>query len=44
MAEREGDDPLLQMRPDLVGHPRAAALSRTFSASNPQRSTRFFNR
>jgi hypothetical protein len=28
LAEREGDDPLLQMRPELVRHPRPAPLPR----------------
>jgi hypothetical protein len=27
MTQREGDDPLLEMRADLVGHPRPPALA-----------------
>jgi hypothetical protein len=27
VTQREGDDPLLQMRADLVGHPRAPTLT-----------------
>ena len=41
VPERERDDPLLQVRADLVGHPRPPALA-DVSASRPQRSTRCF--
>jgi len=35
LAEREGDDPLLQMRAELVGHPRPAPLPRPQRLKTP---------
>jgi hypothetical protein len=35
VAEREGDDALLQVRPDLVGHPRPATLAHVERLKTP---------
>jgi hypothetical protein len=35
MGEREGEDALLEVRPELVGHARAAALSHSESLQAP---------